>query len=100
MQCCHVRNCQMPRNEIMQTTCMKMNHVKFTGALHNMVHEQDFARQIIRSTLVLAKRTPAYGNQLGACDRVTTGEKSHLMAEANQLFSQVRNDAFRPSVMF
>ena len=56
-----------------------MNHIEFTGALHNMVHEQDFARQIIRSPLVLPKRTPAYRNQLGACNRVATGKKSHLV---------------------
>src|SRR4029453_17386324 len=68
MQRCHVRNCQGTSNEIMQTAPMKMNHIEFTGALQNMVHEQDFARQIIRSTLVLPKRTPAYRNQLGTCD--------------------------------
>jgi hypothetical protein len=36
----------------MQTTRMEMNHIEFIGALHYMIHEQDFARQIILSTLV------------------------------------------------
>jgi hypothetical protein len=39
----------------MHATGMKMNDIEFPGALHDMVHKQDFARQIIGSSFVSPK---------------------------------------------
>jgi hypothetical protein len=49
----------------MQTAGMKMNQVELTGTVHYMIDEKDFAGQIIRSALVLAKRTSAHGKKVG-----------------------------------
>jgi len=84
----------------MKVTGMEMNHIEFAGVLDHVIYQNHFPCHWILATLILAKRAPGRRNKPRGCDRVAAAKQSHIVTGANQFFSEVRNDPFRPSIMF
>ena len=100
VQSCDVRNWQVAADRKMQVPSVKMNEIELIGMLDHVIYQKNFPCHWVFAALILSERTLARRNKPCICNRIAAGKQSYVVAGANQFLSEVRDDPFRPSIVF
>ena len=93
-------NRQIATHRKMKVSSVKMNQIELINVLNNVIYQKDFPRHGIFAAFILPERPLARCDKPRICNRIAAGKQSHVVSDANQFLSKVRDDPFRPSVMF
>lgn len=77
---------------------VEVDDVESVGFASDQLHEPDVVWERLPTTGLLPESPGAARDQTGRRPRVTAGEQGDLMALADQLLGQVRDDTLRPAV--
>jgi len=95
----HVRHGELASHGEVQVTEVEVHHVELGGTLMHALEEQHVVRHFVDAVLVEPEAPVRDGDETGARVRVARSEERHVVALADELLGQVRDDALRAAVV-
>ena len=98
MQRCHSAIGSRPKQREMKLIDMKMQDVELVGAFADAIEHKHIVGNWIAYVRIKPQCGRYTGYEAGRGDGVATGEKSHIVTKANELFGEIRDDPFSSTI--